>query len=76
MTEWTKVEDEMPKEDGKYLAIKKDNPKDVFIAVVKDGYFIMMDFPEVRYEKENNPYTHWMPLPEPPKEIINGCDMS
>jgi hypothetical protein len=64
MVKWISVKDKLPKTNGKYLVF---DGKDVTFGMFEDGYFLMMDFPKVRYY-QNLTYTHWMPLPSPPNK--------
>jgi hypothetical protein len=71
MSDWVSVKDRLPNKAGRYL-IHVENaanyhrlPDDIVIAVwvIKQWGFDGMEY---------NRVTHWMPLPEPPKENNNG----
>lgn len=57
---WISVKDELPSEDDKYL------------IVTPDGYIKLIQY----YEHHNGTFfggviaTHWMPLPEPPINLL------
>jgi hypothetical protein len=67
MAEWIDVNERLPEEEGRYIVCTKNitgwKPlkNTVFICGYMFNDFIYMGW-------ENNPVTHWMPLPEPPKE--------
>ena len=57
--EWTKIEDELPKESGFYLGWNGED-------VGKIWYWPK----EKKFDDgcgQGNAYTHWMPLPPPPE---------
>ena len=62
MTEWISVEDRLPEKDGKYIVCTARGSVYCtrFKAYGKIGNF-QTDI--------NTHITHWMPLPEPPKEV-------
>ena len=60
---WISAKERIPNVDGQYLVRYKNSTE---FGRFKDGFFLRMEFPEVRYPE--CPYTHWMPLPSPPKE--------
>ena len=66
MSEWISVKDRLP-EPGRYVAcIAKRNPFSRFMPMVarieKNGWANLIT------EQYISEVTHWMPLPEPPKE--------
>lgn len=63
---WIKIKDEFPVEDGKYLVY---DGRHIRFESFKDGYFIFSDFPEVFYDNNQLPFTHWMPSPQPPQIV-------
>ena len=78
MSEWISVKDMLPKETGRYLTVKKriapdklgGNRTDIVILrfFVDDGFKMPTHIPDWINEEINEEITHWMPLPEPPKE--------
>ena len=75
--EWISVDDRLPDETGRYLAVKKriapdelgGNRTDIVILrfFVDDGFRMPIHIPDWINEKINEEVTHWMPLPELPK---------
>ena len=67
---WISVKDQLPipNEKKDILGINIDSSPEMFwIAIYKNcDYYNKLDF----YEEEGRPIhiTHWMPLPEPPRE--------
>lgn len=71
--EWISVEDRLPDETGRYLAVKKriapdelgGNRTDIVILrfFVDDGFRMPIHIPDWINEKINEEVTHWMPLP-------------
>ena len=79
MPQWISVEDRLPDETGRYLAVKKriapddfgGNRTDIVIIrfFVDDGFRMPIHIPDWINKKINEEVTHWMPIPpEPPKE--------
>ena len=73
---WHRVEDELPDEVGSYLvyaptyiggssSAKECKAGVMFARWLKGGHWSI----EVGYYKRPGCVTHWMPLPEPPKEV-------
>ena len=54
--EWISVEDRLPEETGPYLVYRKENPYPTTRIWVAE------------YWDSKTTITHWMPLPDPPKE--------
>ena len=77
--EWISVDDRLPKETERYLAVKKriapdylgGNRTDIIILrfFVDKGFRMPIHIPDWINEEINEEVTHWMPLPEPPKEV-------
>lgn len=69
MSEWISVEERLPQATGKYLCAVKDKRGNLW-TIASDWSLEMKswfgDYGEIK-----NKVTHWMPLPDPPKE---GCD--
>lgn len=73
--EWISVKDRLPDESGTYLVYAPtycrgsssglDNVRGVMFARWRKHWSI-----EVGYHKRPGCVTHWMPLPEPPKEEV------
>ena len=70
---WVRCEDELPKENGFYLVAVKAPHKGVRVYEYKPCNDMFYEN-ENKWVRENGSYilnhlvTHWMPLPEPPKE--------
>ena len=60
MSEWISVKDRLPEKDGRYLAITKHYKQPVIAQYTKNEKY--------PWNWLMNNVTHWMPLPEPPKE--------
>ena len=66
MSEWIERSKRNPKERGEYLVYRSE----MFIREIAN-FGTSKGWDNGRY-RNNNPYrvTHWMPLPEPPKEDL------
>ena len=75
--EWISVNDRLPDETGRYLAVKKriapdelgGNRTDIVILrfFVDDGFRMPTHIPDWINEEINEEVTHWLPFPEIPK---------
>ena len=75
--EWISVDDRLPDETGRYLAVKKriapdelgGNRTDIVILrfFVDDGFRMPIHIPDWINGEINEEVTHWMSLPNPPK---------
>ena len=75
--EWISVDDRLPDETGRYLAVKKriapdelgGNRTDIVILrfFVGDGFRMPTHIPDWINGEINEEVTHWMPIPQPPK---------
>ena len=75
--QWISVDDRLPKETGRYLAVKEriapdylgGNRTDIIILrfFIDKGFRMPAHIPDWINEEINEEVTHWMPLPEPPK---------
>ena len=75
--EWISVDDRLPEETGRYLAVKKriapdelgGNRTDIVILrfFVDDGFRMPTHIPDWINGEINEEVTHWMPLPDLPK---------
>ena len=75
---WISVDDRLPDETGRYLAVKKriapdklgGNRTDIVILrfFVGDGFRMPTHIPDWINGEINEEVTHWMPLPKPRKE--------
>lgn len=68
MNEWISVKDRLPEADGDYLVylVANNMPKNKSIITL---YYTNLSKRFVYYDNDNLfTVTHWMPLPEPPKE--------
>lgn len=71
--EWISVDDRLPDETGRYLAVKKRIASDEFggnrtdIVILRffvgDGFRMPTHIPDWINEEINEEITHWMPLP-------------
>lgn len=71
--EWISVKDRLPDKNGDFLAYvpnEKDNTKER----VETLYYMDINnwFKGDYYSRKVYGVTHWMPLPEPPKEPTNA----
>lgn len=68
MSEWISVKDRLPEVDGLYLTCYKfRNDGRLFMEVL--AYYAIDLKPHFQHEGYSGlTVTHWMPLPEPPKE--------
>lgn len=64
MSEWISVETEKPK-DGEYVQVYLGYGRQ---AVCRYSSVGDLFYCSVRLGRSNGGVTHWMPLPEPPKE--------
>ncbi len=62
MSEWINVKDRLPKLNQEILGYEKD--------IVYWGFYSQFGFLDTLEECERKKTTHWMPLPNPPKEIV------
>ena len=77
--EWISVDDMLPDETGRYLAVKKriapdelgGNRTDIVILrfFVDDGFRMPTHIPDWINGEINEEVTHWMPTPQPPKGV-------
>jgi hypothetical protein len=82
MAEWISVKDRLPEEDGQYLVFQK-HTYGTYTAVLRfakdarkvDKYDFHRGWENVWYRYDSewgyltiDDVTHWMPLPQPPKE--------
>lgn len=65
LVQWISVKDRLPQKNDKYLTW---NGYDTQFHYFEDGYFLMSIGLVIRYVNDEIPFTHWMPLPQPPKE--------
>ncbi len=70
MSEWISVNDERPYDGQKVITI--DDRRRIETAVYHIPYYHPTNFKGAAFETLNGRWpkvTHWMPLPEPPKEV-------
>ncbi len=60
--QWISVKDRLPEKNGNYLVCTKA------MSVFTTHYWT----DETRWSHYTNHITHWMPLPDPPKEVTNA----
>lgn len=67
MSKWISVNDELPSENGQYLVKMPNSPFNRKGQAVSE--FTSSVKPNFSYDRLHiDQVTHWMPLPEPPKE--------
>lgn len=62
---WISVKERLPEDDGYFLCNCNDGSPDVVCMYYGDGEFLT---PEPELSNLSHIITHWMPLPQPPKE--------
>lgn len=62
-TGWISVRDRMPSQSGKYLIVAVEYGRIQHVTAAKFGTYFYMTGRMAHWK-----VTHWMPLPEPPKE--------
>lgn len=80
MAEWISVKDKLPEEGGQYLVFVKEedeehgcvlnawfNPFELTLVPLEIGWTLLYEFYEFS-DRLRGCITHWMPLPEPPRE--------
>lgn len=65
-SEWISVEERLPQVTGKYICCVKDKRGNTWTVPADWNLEMKMWFGE--FGEIKNMVTHWMPLPEPPKE--------
>ena len=73
--EWISVKDRLPKKDGKYIVARREG-RNYSISVRKFRKEVPCWYTGYcgHWERRTNAITHWMPLPEPPKEGANNAE--
>jgi hypothetical protein len=67
MSNWTNVKDELPSSDGQYLVKFHKNPfngKGMAVSEFTESIYPNFDYDRIHLDS----VTHWMELPEPPRE--------
>lgn len=78
MSEWIVVEDRLPPQDVYVFIVRYDSRPNVHMQSVEiasrfgNMWFDGKDGSEVTEKGKYGRVTHWMPLPEPPKEKSDG----
>lgn len=75
MSEWISVKDRLPEKTGKqrgFYLVALSNGVVKELAYEFEHYNNMLF--DVGWHETAYPVTHWMPLPEPPKEIDHETD--
>lgn len=68
---WVSVKDRLPEDDGPVIAVYHFKGNTVrYISTL--SYFCFDPQPHWQHESTGLVVTHWMPLPEPPKEDSDG----
>lgn len=78
MSEWISVKDRLPKWEEKVLVYCKPDDGDNFqswsgcqTAILPEGFTQFLEsLTNCGCTSLDGPVTHWMPLPEPPKETL------
>lgn len=65
MSEWISVKDGLP---GKFIRVLVHMPGETPHPTVHEGYRGVKNWYADGFRREDCEVTHWMPLPEPPKE--------
>ena len=68
MSEWISVKDRLPEESGTYLAYTEYIIYVLKYSAIHKLFNVYDSFEEETAQKLCINVTHWMPLPEPPKE--------
>lgn len=69
---WISVNERMPEKDGSFMCTYKFNSNSEMQFVGDIYYFASDKYPHWQHESAGVIVTHWMPLPEPPKEGDEG----
>ena len=77
MPQWISVEERLPERNGKYIVTACDEGEPYDKKIWNDTVVVCAVYYKGRWiwEENNTEYsldgivTHWMPLPEPPKEV-------
>ena len=66
---WISVKDEMPEKPEGYP--HSEIRRSYFLVALKSGCVesLGFEFDRMQWQHTGSPVTHWMPLPEPPKEV-------
>ena len=66
---WIPVTERLPEPETDVLAYSHGCVVIMTYRYTRHGYLYFMDFDESGYWHEKYGVTHWMPLPDPPKEV-------
>ena len=66
--EWISVEDRLPEKHDRFICTYKFNSNSEMQFVGVLDYYAYDQYPHWQHESAGVIVTHWMPLPEPPKE--------
>jgi len=66
---WVSVEERLPDKFKAVLLVRNVNnkPGKIYFGELGDAGWYTLGLNQI-YDAKNSYYTHWMPLPEPPKE--------
>lgn len=67
--EWISVKDRLPSSEGYYLVL---DYKHIEKLMFREGFFwttSCYDYDHTNEDQKSMYVTHWMPLPQPPKEM-------
>ena len=70
--EWISVEDRLPEKHDRFICTYKFNSNSEMQFVGVLDYYASDQYPHWQHESAGVIVTHWMPLPEPPKEGAEG----
>ena len=66
--EWISVEDRLPEKHDRFICTYKFNSNSEMHFVGVLDYYASDQYPHWQHESAGVIVTHWMPLPQPPKE--------
>ena len=70
MSEWISVKERLPERPKGWP--RCEIRRCYFLVALKSGCVksLGFEFGDMRWHTTGSPVTHWMPLPEPPKEVV------
>ena len=67
--DWISVDDRLPEEEMQHVLLWFTDVKCAFVGYLENGVF---ELSHCDWFVKYHPVSHWMPLPEPPKEKSEG----